>query len=342
MNLTIEEIGPGSLAEFLREVPHTPFLQSLSWGSFQEKIGNKSYQAGIFDSDKLIGVCSAYQVKSKFASYLYIPAGPVFKKWNKEVVGELTRYLFKIAKEQSLDFVRLEPRVIAEDEASLLINSGFRKTRLFTQPECTAIIDLSKSEEELLSAMNDSTRYNVRMVERRGVKVRIGGLEDLKIFETLLAETAKRHHFTQDAHSAYYRKQYETLNKEGLMEIFVAEFDKQPLAASLVIFYGDTATYLHAASTTSQSKMRASYLLVWKTILEGKRRGFKYFDFWGVAPEGSSQNHPWAGVTAFKISFGGERVSYEPVFDYPTSNQYILAKFVEVIRKPVRKILRML
>jgi len=241
---------------------------------------------------------------------------------------------------ERLDFVRLEPRVINEEEIKTLEKLGFRTTKSFTQPECTAIVDLSKSEEELLATMSDSTRYNVRNVERKGVQIRKGDTRDIETFEKLLMETAKRHKFTTDVHPDYFKKQYEVLNEKGMIEVFVAEFEKEPLAVSLVTFFGDTTTYLHAASSRSQPRLRAPYLLVWKSMLEGKNQGHKYFDFWGVSPENASSSHPWSGVTSFKLSFGAERKCYAPVFDLPTSNKYLLSKFIELARRPAKKILR--
>jgi len=340
MNLKIDEVEKEAQESFLLSTPHTPFLQSSLWGNFQEKIGNKVYRMGIFKGSEIEGITSAYQIKAKFNSYLYIPWGPVLVKWSRETAVKIVDRLKEIAEKENLDFIRIEPRSIDESDVSTLKEIGLKETKSCTQPECTSLIDLSKSEEELLSVMSPSTRYNVRNVERKGVTVREGGEEDLKIFEKLLKETSQRHKFTADIHLDYYKNQYEILKKENIMDIFVAEFKGEPLAASLATFYGDTATYLHAASSRTQPQLRAPYLLVWKTIQESKQRGYRYFDFWGVAPENSSSNHPWSGVTSFKMSFGGERVCYAPVFDLPTSNKYLFSKFIEISRKPVKKIFR--
>ena len=36
----------------------------------------------------------------------------------------------------------------------------------------------------------------------------------------------------------------------------------------------------------------------------------------GIAPE-NAPNHPWAGVTRFKLGFGGRAVDYPGTFDLP-------------------------
>ena len=53
----------------------------------------------------------------------------------------------------------------------------------------------------------------------------------------------------------------------------------------------------------------APYLLQWHAICEAKKLGFAHYDFLGIAPSGS-KNHPWQGVTDFKLKFGGEIVNY--------------------------------
>ena len=48
-----------------------------------------------------------------------------------------------------------------------------------------------------------------------------------------------------------------------------------------------------------------AYALQWEMMLEGKRRGCETYDFLGMAPEGVT-DHPLAGVTDFKLKFGGK------------------------------------
>lgn len=221
----------------------------------------------------------------------------------------------------------------------LLKDFGFVVAPEYTQPECTGIIDLTKSEEEILGQMTPSTRNNIRASQRKGVVIREGSPEEIKIFLKLLAETAQRKLLTLPREGDYHQKQFEALNKDGLMKLFIAEAEGKALSAALVVFYADTAYYLHAANSNLLPKLRASYPLVWYSISESKKAGCKLFDFWGVA-ENDDSKHPWAGVTSFKLSFGAARECYSPPYDLPLRSSYRLIRVGESVRKPLRKILR--
>jgi lipid II:glycine glycyltransferase (peptidoglycan interpeptide bridge formation enzyme) len=112
---------------------------------------------------------------------------------------------------------------------------------------------------------------------------------------------------------------------EGLLQITpriahlsIAEVNGQPAAAALVYDWQDTRYYAHAAAFQELNRQsKASVSLVWHLIMEAKSAGLRWFDFWGVAPEGAPAGHRLAGVTRFKLAFGGQRVNYVGTWDIP-------------------------
>ncbi len=315
------------------------FLQSWTWGEFQKSLNRSIYRLGVFRDKKLVGISLINEERAKLAPLLYCPGGPVFTTWSKEILGFWLSRIAKIAKEIDSAFLRIDPRIITDSNQALLKRFSFVSAPEYTQPQCTATIDLTKSKEELRHNLRDSTRYNINAGERRGVKVREGEPEEIEIFLDLLKETAGRKALTLPKETNYHRKQFDTLAKEGLMRLFIAETTSQPLSAALVVGYGGTAYYLHAANSMQQKDLRASYPLVWHTILEEKKMGNKKFDFWGIAPS-DNPKHSWAGVTSFKLSFGAERICFSPPLDLAYKKSYHLSRIVEICRKPARRILR--
>lgn len=315
------------------------FLQSWAWGEFQEQIGKEIFRAGVFEGKNLVGLSLLATQKAKTASFLYVPAGPIFPKWKGDYFEKWLEFASNLAKEKGLAFLRIEPRM-ANDLAKELVKSyKFVTAPEYTQPECTAVLDLGSGEQELLGSMSDSTRYNIGMSQRKGISIREGEPKEIKVFTEFLKETAKKRVLTLPIEKDYHKKQFEILGKEEIMKLFIAEHENKPLAAALVLFYGDSAYYLHAANSFQKSKLRASYPLVWHSVLEGKKKGLKWFDFWGIA-QSDSPKDSWAGITSFKLSFGSERVCFDRPLDLPFKGSYKISRFVETWRKPLRKITR--
>jgi len=113
--------------------------------------------------------------------------------------------------------------------------------------------------------------------------------------------------------------------------MFIAELGGKIIAANMVVFFGDTVTYVHGASSNQYRNIMAPHVLQWRQIQAAKKEGYKYYDFWGVAPEGQEKHH-WAGITRFKKSFGGKGVSYLGAYDL------ILDKFWYTLYKVSHKL----
>ena len=338
--IQVKEINEKSQwEEFNLSCSDPTFLQSWAWGDFQKSLNRKIFRLGVFEKENLVGISLLVEETGKLGSFLYCPGGPVLKKWDKNALEKWLEFVANLAKNNGSVFLRIEPRNYKESDKKTLNYLGFTDAPQYYQPQCSAVLDLSYDEGKLLSNMSDSTRYNIGSAQRKGVKIREGKVNEIGVFEDFLHETARRKAFTLPIDREYHKKQFEVLEKEGLMKLFIAEHGGQPLAASLVLFYAGTAYYLHAATSSEKVKLRATYPLLWRVIVEGSKRNLKKFDFWGVA-ENDDPSHPWAGVTNFKLSFGAHKVCYEPPLDLPYKSNYQLIKVVEIWRKPIRKILR--
>jgi lipid II:glycine glycyltransferase (peptidoglycan interpeptide bridge formation enzyme) len=52
------------------------------------------------------------------------------------------------------------------------------------------------------------------------------------------------------------------------------------------------------------------YLLQWEALRHCKAQGCRTYDLLGIAPPDAPEDHPWAGISAFKEKFGGRIVAY--------------------------------
>jgi lipid II:glycine glycyltransferase (peptidoglycan interpeptide bridge formation enzyme) len=299
-------------------------LQSWYWGEFQKSLGRKVFRLAVEDNNEML--VAAQIIKHNLLlgkSYSYCPRGPLpsvdlksqilkLKTLLKSLFGEIMR----IAKKENVIFFRADPEVGSESNfAKVLREVGFEQAEKQVQPKDTLVLDIAKSEEDLLAQMHHKTRYNIRLAGRKGVVIKQSRkVEDVKEFCRLLEETTRRDEFRPHPRE-YYLKQIEILGEQNLVKLFAAEYKGKKIASIIVSFFASTAIYLHGAFDFKHRNLMAPHLLQWEAIKEAKRRGCRYHDFWGIAPTSSEENHPWTGITRFKRGFGGKEKNFVGALD---------------------------
>lgn len=339
VSYTVKEVTDKKVWEgFVLSGSPQSFLQSWNWGETQKLVGNKIFRLGVFDGNKLAGVCLAILEKARRGSYIVIPAGPLIDWGKSGMVRTLKEVLVELAREQKAWFVRVRPELIDGAESRKLFSSlGFVPAPMHLHAENTWVLNIDKSEEEILSGMRKTTRYLVRKSLNSGlVVVQSTRADDAKILARLQEETVERHKFVAFPEKLF-RAQIETFGKDEQATLFLCKRQNQVLAAAIIIFYGRVAYYHHSASTSEYPDLPFSYFLQWKIIQEAKRRGLNTYNFWGIAPSDEAKHRFW-GVTLFKKGFGGGRVNWLHAQDMPILPLYWLTYIFETARKIVRRL----
>lgn len=318
--------------DFVTRSAHAPFTQSYTWASFQNKLGNKFWRLGLYKNNALVGVALVVKEHTKLGSYLNCPDGPVME-FTKINISIFNQFLIGLAKNEGCGFIRLDPRIEnSPKNRDLFENVGYRNSSGLLEVLFGWVLSLEISEEELLSQMRKTTRYEIRQKEKEGIDVWSSKkLDDVEIFHKLLDETAKRKGFKAFP-KEYLKTQFELFSKKNQVELFFARSKGKIRAAAYVMFYGDTATYLHGASISEKNNSSVSYALQWEIIKAAKKKGHKMYDFWGVV-EKDDPKHPWYGISLFKKGFGGYILPYLLSQDLPIGYKYYWIRAVEILRK---------
>ncbi len=315
------------------------FLQSSWWRDFL-KIQNKNFwQIVVAEKNETIASCLLYEnVLPLGRSYLYAPKGPIIsynisesaRREAMALILSKARDITAATKKRAEIFLKVEPT------DSSLILSELKKSD-DVQPQETWVLDLSKEPKDLLGLMHAKTRYNIALARKKGVSVRFSQKpDDLKYFLELITKTASRNQIS--VHSAdYYKKLFQTLIKYGVGGLYLAELNKQIVATNIVIRFGETVTYLHGASDYNHRATMAPHLLQWEAVRESQSLGYKYYDFWGVAPSDGSRPR-WEGFTRFKKSFGGRSVASPGAYNLIyNSTWYKLYEFSSRFNRWIRR-----
>lgn len=314
------------------------FLQSWAWGETNEKEGAQIFRLGLKKDNKIVGACLIIRENAKRGPHFIIPAGPILNWKDSKLVSYFLSVLKDLAIREKVWFVRIRPEILDMIENRAI----FKKLGLIYAPmhlhaENTWILDITPSEEVLLASMRKSTRYLIKKSLTQNLRLEV--TDDSKsagILFKLQKETIKRHDFVGFPESLF-KREIESFTKDKNTSVFICKMGKISLACAIIIFYGDTAYYHFSASTMEYPGIQASYFLQWEIIKEAKKRGMKYYNFWGIAPE-NSRNHRFAGVTLFKTGFGGERVDWLHAHDLPISPFYWLTYIFETARRIFRRL----
>ncbi|MDD3661815.1 MAG: peptidoglycan bridge formation glycyltransferase FemA/FemB family protein [Candidatus Dojkabacteria bacterium] len=319
---------------FVQEKSPSVFLQSWNWGQFQKNLGRKVWYLGIYDNAQLVGVCLCHLIPTRLRTHIYASNGPLVE-WSHSghEVRELISFLKHLGKKQSAHFIRIDPLIEdTKENTSMLRSLGLRKAATNVQAENRWILDITPDEGTLLKNMRKNTRYAVRRSEKEGVIVHSSTDPlDFEKFWPLFLNTVSAQKFVPHSKS-YYEKQITAFREDGNYHIYWATLGERVLASALIPFYGDSAYYLHAASSDEVRNAFPAHALIWQAIRDAKARGLRYFDFWGIAPT-DNPSHPWAGFTFFKTGFGGFRQDVVRAHDAPLSPLYSLVQALEATRR---------
>jgi lipid II:glycine glycyltransferase (peptidoglycan interpeptide bridge formation enzyme) len=308
-------------------------------------MGNKIWRLGIFEnSGDPISVALVVKIQAKRGTFLFVPhapsvaltkeGGPTLKY---EILNTLLEKLKKIAKEEKASFIRISP-IWERNEENIKVfkNLGLRDAPIHMHAELTWELDITPPEEELLIQMRKTTRYLIRQVQKdKEIEIiKTQNLKDFGEFNNLYQETVDRHHFAPFSFN-YLKNEFLSFEPDNQISIFHGKYKNEIVSSAIIIFWQGIGFYHHGASSLKYPKIPASYLLLWEVIREAKNRGCQKFNFWGIAPEGQ-KNHPWTGLTLFKMGFGGHKKEFVKTQDLPLSKKYWLTFIFEKLRKTKR------
>lgn len=306
--MPIREILTKEKEKYNQAVDHV--VQSWEWGEFRQKTGTDVIRLGRFDGNKLKQGFQLTFHPLPFGGYTvgYLPKGSLPDK-------PLLSALRKIGQEKKTIFIKLEPNVVVGDTKVEIPDPGLVSSSqpLFTKHNF--LIDLTQSEKELLENMKSKTRYNLRLAQRKGVKVE--EKSDQESFETYLelyfATCQRQGYFGHNRE--YHRLVWETLRPAGMARLLIASYKKEPLVAWMLLKFKDTFYYPYGGSSAKHRNLMASNLVCWEAIKLGKKLGCKTLDLWGALGPEVDQSHPWYGWHRFKAGYGGKTVEYLGSFD---------------------------
>lgn len=332
-------------SQFVREHSNCHFLQDPAWAQVKALWKWRGILA-LDDDGRILGAMSVLLRPLPLGCHVaYAPRGPVCIRKDARVMESLTAGLKALAKQFKCLLTYLDPDEPESNEAfrMLMKELGYRERQSDdfsgVQPQSVFRLSLEdQTEESLLASFAQKTRYNIRLAQKRGVRVEqySGGKEisqeALKSFDRLMQTTGERDHFLVRG-STYFEQLLHALKNDAVL--YLAYLEERPIAGSIAIFYGDKAWYLYGASANEQRGAMPNYLLQWTMILEALKRECRIYDFRGVPGTGRTDD-PLYGLYRFKKGFSGEHMRFTGLFT--NFHSPVLGRLFDWIQNKYRKI----
>ena len=323
--------------KFVTSHPEANFLQSWDFYEFHKSRGNTVVRRIAMDGKKIIAAYAGVVEAAKRGRHLAIAGGPILDWTNKTLVKEIFADMKSEGEKNHCVFVRIRPQLERSEKAfKLFADLGLKKAPTFLSVEYAAILDLNKSEEEIIKGMHRRIRYAVNNARNKGFTIeKSQDPKDIHEFYKIELATAKRQEFVAFSED-FLTKQFAAFAKNNEAVLYTAKYEGQILAQNFMIFYGNEASYHYAVSTELGTKMSGSPILHVEAMRDARERGIKRYNLWGIVGE-DEKNHRFYGVSFFKRGFGGDELKYLPAHDLIISPmKYQKTKLIETVRKKIR------
>ena len=325
---------------FVKSHEEANFLQSWDFYEFHKSRGKKVVRRAVIDDKgKVIGAYAGVVETAKRGTYLAIAGGPIVDWEDTKAVGEIFDDIKTMGKEANCDFVRVRPQLpLSEKSLALMQKLGLKKAPMYLSVEYAGILDLRKSEEEILAGASQGFRRKLRKAQKNEIEITAEtsdeAIAEFCALEKKHAERQKYVAFSSD----FLRKQFEAFREGGEVLIYTARKDGEILAQNFMIFYGPEASYHYGVSSELGTKYSAAPLLHMSAMEEARKRGCIRYNLWGIVGR-EETSHRFYGVSEFKRSFGCDELKYTPAHDLVLKPvAYLKNLAVESVRKKVRHV----
>lgn len=298
--------------------------QLWGWGQTKGMHGWSVDRVLVNDGENTIG-CAQLLIRKlplPFRALVYVPRGPMCSAADATAVLEqLAGYASSRHRGVALS---IEPDWDAESPfAQAVAAAGFASSTNTVLIPRTLILDLGKSDDELMADMSKSTRANIRKVMRSQVEFRkVGTSAELEQVLGIYHETAARAGFGIHE-DQYYRDIFTNLGEGSPI---IGAFDGEQLLAFVWLARsGATAFELYGGVSAEGQKQRVNYGVKWAALAAMREDGCSRYDFNGLLND---------GISDFKKQFAKHENMLLGTWEKPLSPLYpVYARAMPAARK---------
>lgn len=254
--------------EFLKNNEQASFMQTVELSELKKEYGSKVHFVGIKKDGVTVAGSMILEDKTILnQSQFYAPRGLIVDYGNKELLAFFTKELKNYIKKHGGFILTIDPNVLyrvrtsdgeiipddkPNDEAvNNLIDLGYKHFGFniyldALQARWCCRFELDEDYETKKAKFSKQTRKNINSCIKKGLMVKEGTIDDLKVMAEIFESTSKRRNFFHRSLD-YYQKMYKHM--KDLMTIYVAYLDPD-------IYYGHTESLLSNAKKNYEGVLK--------------------------------------------------------------------------------------
>lgn len=325
---------------FVTSFNQANFLQSWDFYEFYKNIKHQVVRRVIKSNGKIVAAYAGEVEPAKRGRHLAVAGGPILDWTNDVLIGTVFKDMISVAKKMQCIFVRVRPQLENTPESVKIFQKyHFKRAPMYLSVEFAGVLDLTKTEDEILVGMRQRLRRALRKAEKNQIKIETTtDPAAIKEFYRIELQTARRHDFYAFSEN-FLTKQFEAFAKNQEAVLYIAKKDGEILAENFMIFYGNEASYHYGVSSELGTKYSGAPLLHMQAMRDARQRGITRYNFWGIVDENDTK-HRFYGVSVFKRGFGVEELRYLPAHDLIINKvEYYLKTYpIETIRRKIRHV----
>lgn len=312
---------------FVAAVPGGHHLQTTMWARVKAVSGLRAARVVARRDGEIVAGCQVLiRTVRGLGAVAYAGRGPLMGDPEPALLDSVLDGLDELAARRRVGLLKLQPPAGHHDMKAALAARGYQPSHLQAGPVATVRVPLAHdSEKDLLASLRSNTRRDIRAGLRRGLEVRAGEETDVATLQRLLEDTGRRQGFAVYP-EAHHRCLWHTFSPEHAV-LLLAEREGTPVAANLLVGFGDSAVFKVGAWDGSEAAGHPNELLHWHGMRWARERGHAFYDLEGISLQaaralraGESLPEDTSGITRFKARFAGEVVVLPETHDltYPT------------------------
>lgn len=317
-------------------------LQLWGWGDVKSahrwKAERVLVRSGRQEGSAVVGACQLLTrtLPGPLGDFVYAPRGPVLARDTEDSERPAAAPGPSAVADAVAEYVHGSRRAVAlsiepdENSGEFDLSPKWRQAETPVLPARTLILDLRKSEDELLADMSKKHRQYIRKSGREdSLRIRpVDTLEQLDVCLEVYRETSERADFGLHEDS-YYHDVFTMLGDDA--PVWAAYVEDRPVAFLFMAKSGRTAFELYGGMDETGQRLRANYALKWHVIRHMKSLGIERYDFGGLIND---------GVTTFKTGFASHENLLAGSWDLPGQGYSVWAKGLPLAKRAVRALKR--